>query len=431
MPFGLSRRGWAVAALILLVALVARIGVIEATPDYRPLSDSADYDRHALSLQAGNGYPPSRLTADEGPTAFRPPAYPMFLASVYGLTFQRWKAARLAQALLGVLTVALIGLLALRLTASGAVAAVAAGIAAIWPAFISTSESLLSESLFLPFEIGAVLAALAGVRDGRKRWLALAGALCGLAWLTRGNALVLLIPVAIGVWTARPRFSRPALVAPAIVLGAAALTIAPWTLRNASLFDSFVPVSTQPGYALAGTYSPEASEAFGGRALWQQPERLDENRDLFRDDSLDEAELSSELGDRATDYLVDNPLYPFEVAWWNTPRFLGLSSIHYERAVAGGLGADPDLAEAGFWAFIVLIPLVLLGIASRRAGAIPRWIWLVPLLFAASSIFVLGFSRYRMAADPFLILLAAIGIVWAFDRLRHRAAGGPDALPGV
>ena len=39
---------------------------------------------------------------------------------------------------------------------------------------------------------------------------------------------------------------------------AAALTVAPWTIRNYDTFHAFVPVSTQFGSALAGTYNSEA-----------------------------------------------------------------------------------------------------------------------------------------------------------------------------
>ena len=73
----------------------------------------------------------------------------------------------------------------------------------------------------------------------------------GLAILGRANAMILLAPLACG-GLARARGP------PLVLVVAAALTVAPWTIRNESCSHAFVPVSTQFGSALAGTYNSEA-----------------------------------------------------------------------------------------------------------------------------------------------------------------------------
>src|SRR5919201_5930591 len=96
--------------LLLVVALLIRIGYIEATPDYDLVHDAWGYDYHARSLAIGEGYGLSH----ERPTAFRPPGYPFFLAGVYKVfgvqespRHERLPVARYAQAVIGTIVVAL------------------------------------------------------------------------------------------------------------------------------------------------------------------------------------------------------------------------------------------------------------------------------------------------------------------------------------
>ena len=78
--------------------------------------DAIDYDHHAASIAQGHGF----ATSYGRPTAFRPPAYPIFVAGVYKVVGtdskpDRVRWARLANALVGTGIVALIGLIALQL----------------------------------------------------------------------------------------------------------------------------------------------------------------------------------------------------------------------------------------------------------------------------------------------------------------------------
>ena len=71
-----------VAVAILVAALAIRVAWVLATPDYQLVHDALDYDNHAASIAAGDGF----ATSYGRPTAFRPPAYPIFLAGVYWFT---------------------------------------------------------------------------------------------------------------------------------------------------------------------------------------------------------------------------------------------------------------------------------------------------------------------------------------------------------
>src|SRR5207244_1293216 len=127
------------------------------------------------------------------------------------------------------------------------------------------NASLLSESLFVPLVLGVLHATLQYRRDLQLRWALLAGALCGLAALTRVNGMLLVIAAVVGVWAALPVRRRRALVpALAVVAGAAC------------------------------------------RDLYSRPR--------------DEGVRSSRLTHRALDYAKDHPGYVAGTLFWNTLR---------------------------------------------------------------------------------------------------------------
>lgn len=399
-------------ALILVVAVAARLLVVAGTPDYAPGADPADLDRIAISISEGQGYPDSSVAP--GPTALRPPLYPTFLALVYRGTGQRYTAARAAGALLGALTVALLGLLALRVW-GGRAALAAMALAAVYPPFLVLSGSLLTENLFLPLVLAALLAALHGAEagDGRLRWALLAGALAGLAVLTRANGALVLVPLVLAVWGV-PRVSRRGLAAPVAVVVAAVVVVAPWTVRNAAVFDAFVPVSTQAGFTAAGTYNDftRAQDEYPG--AWRPP-TFDSRLGPLFSSGLDEAELESRLSSESVSYALDHPGYVAEVAVRNALRMFHLGGWGYDRAIAGDRNG-PELPAAGFVLFYALVVLALAGACLPEARRAPRWLWLTPVLFA-SVVLIAGFVRYRAPIDLFIVLLAAIALARLAGRL--------------
>jgi 4-amino-4-deoxy-L-arabinose transferase-like glycosyltransferase len=390
--------------VLLLTALCLRLGAVAATPDLDTRGgDVADYDRHGRSLAAGHGYPDSVIAPAGGPTALRPPAYPFFLGGIYAITSNSVDAARIAQALVGTVTVALIGLLALRLWGRReALAALA--LAAVYPPLIAFGSSLLSEALFIPFALGALLCILEHRRDQHDRWAIAAGILIGLAALTRANGLLLLIPTVLGLWTLRPRLSRRAAAAPAIALLAAILTVAPWTIRNALVLDEFVPVSLQAGYTLAGTYNDESRDDSTFPGAWRIPQRAyypNADRRPF-----EEPELDRELRRLVRGYVGDHPGYVLEVAYRNTLRIFDLGEREYARRTYAEESIEPWLGDLSRVGAILILILAVAGAFTQAARRVPLWFWLAPALFW-TVVFAAGFNRYRAPLDPFLLLLAA------------------------
>jgi len=429
------RRTWSALPLILALALVVRIAVIVATPHFRPIFDAHDYDRTALSIAHGHGYPDSQFRPGES-TAFRPPLYPLVLAAVYAVG-GHWSAGRVLNALLGVAVVALVFLIAQRLW--GRRTAVVAGVlAAIFPPLVTFAATLLSESLFIALVLAAVLATLEYRRSRHLGWAVAAGVVCGLAALTRANGILLVVGAGAGVWVLRPRLSRAALVAPAVVVVVAALTVAPWVVRNTIVFHRFVGISDQTGEALAGTYNSQARQKGDLPGRGRPPQQLPTFQGLFRDRRLDEAALMSRLTSRGLTYMADHPGRVAETSVWNTLRVFAV--VHdgpfrpgWEAGVLQATGdgrlASP-LVPVTLYAILILALIGVVAQVRGRARRAPPFIWWFPVLMVLPAIVVWGQPRYRAPVDPFLVMLAAVGLVAILEPLaaRYRSVAEPQKV---
>lgn len=408
------RRG---LGIVLAVALALRLGAIAATGDFAPVTDGLDFDRHAVVVAEAGDYPFSAVLPWETETAFRPPAFPLTLAAAYevvgtGDEEARWLAGRILLALLGTVAVALAALVARRVWGE-TVGLVTGLLCALHPVLVMVGVSLMSESLYIPLVLGAVLAALR--REGL--WpAAAAGALAGLAALTRSNGLVLVLPLAWLVWTGRPRRSWAALQRPLLLIAAVLVVLAPWTVRNAVVLDAFVPVSTQGGFALAGTFNEQARNDPRFPALWRPADRVPSLDEAYADPTRSEPEVSSELRKLAMDYAVEHPGYALEVVAHGTLRLLNLEGPAIERFLAPYEGYPVRLAVGSVYAFWILGLVAAAGATTRLARRAPRALWWVPFLTAASAV-LFGLTRYRSPADPFLAMLAACALVTAAERL--------------
>jgi hypothetical protein len=411
--------------LVLVVALALRMTVVGLTFDTPLALDPADFSRTGLSIAQGHGYPGTNRAPGGGPSAFRPPAYPAFLAGVYAVAGEEAPGiARMVEAVLGTLTVALIGVIASRIWGRR-VGLLALGIAAVGPPLVIMSTALVSESLFVPLVLGAVAAALEARRSRcYLRWAVLTGVLVGLAALTRTNGIILLLPLTLAVAGSTTGRRRVGWAAPAGLVAATVLTIAPWTIRNYFEFHAFIPVSTEVGYTLAGTYNQASRADQHWPAVWKEAEHgasPEYGQILFNADiqRWNEQVFDEHLTAAAIDDITRHPFYVLKVGYWNAIRLFHLGELDF--AVANlrdtGIPRIPAWFEIGG-----LYPLALLalgGLLTRRARRAPLWLWLVPVCLLPT-LFITGFIRFRSPIDPFLVMLAALAVAALDDRLRRR-----------
>jgi 4-amino-4-deoxy-L-arabinose transferase-like glycosyltransferase len=416
-----------VALLVLLaLALAVRVAAIGATHDYKPFGDAVDYDKHAAVLDFAQSYPQTGFAAPHTATAFRPPAYPYLLAGVYGVTASRWTVGRLAGAALGVLGIALLFLIAYAVWGRR-IALWSAGFGAVFPPLVLLSTGLLAENLFLPVMLGALACTFAARRSSHAwRWSLAAGTLCGLAALTRGNGLLLLIPVGMGLATVRPGRGARALLAPAVAAAAALVVLIPWTLRNADVFHRFLPLGTEAGFTIAGTYNAIAAKDDKFQGLARYLTDVPEYRPLLRQPEVNEAELSSDLGQKGFHYLRHHLGYFATVVRLAALRSFDVGKGHAFRSAQhwDEMGIPHGWRWWLRWSLYLTLALAAGGLVVLwRSGARgPPFLWLAPVIVFLGSIWVVGGPRYRAPLDPFIALLAGMALAAIVGRLRPVAA---------
>lgn len=406
-----KRAVWALLAL----ALVLRLGVVAATADTPTTLDPADFSRTGLSIAQGHGFPQTNRAPGGGPSAFRPPAYPALLAGVYALAGEEAPpAGRVLSALLGTIAAGLTGLIAARIWGRR-VGMIALTLAAVVPPMVVMSTALISEALFVPLVLGAILTAIESRRSPHPlRWAATTGLLIGIAELTRTNAAVLLLPLGLAVWTLRPRWQPRALLTPAIVILAATATVAPWTIRNGVVLHAFVPVSTEVGYTIAGTYDDASRNDHRWPAVWKEAEHgaSPEYQPIIFDASIgrwNEVTLGARLQAQALAEIRSHPAYPLKVLYWNSVRLFHLGELDLAVDNLRNTGIPQP---AGLWEIFGFYPLLVLalgGLLLGRARGSPGWLWTIPVLLS-TILFVTSFIRFRMALDPFFVMLAALAL---------------------
>lgn len=247
---------WRAAAAIAVLAGAVRLAwglAAGVVPGAGGFDDAAWYHLTASGLARGAGYA-NPLSGQ--PTAAWPPGYPFALAAAYRAFGASPATAVALNAAAGALTCLLVWGLGRRLVGPRG-GLVAAALLAAFPSHVLFAGVVLSETLFTCLAVALVLAAVAlVVRDaGPVAWLAW-GVGLGLAALVRAEALVLTLVPAAAVLGPRRRGAAPVLAA---TIAGAALALAPWTARNARLFDALVPTSTGFGRTLWIGHNPDAA----------------------------------------------------------------------------------------------------------------------------------------------------------------------------
>ena len=341
------------------------------------------------------------------PTTEKPPLYPGLLAIPSALGLDSVNAHRVVSCLLGAAAVVLIGMLGRRV-AGDRVGLIAAGIAAVYPALWMLDASVRSESLYLPL-IALVLLLAYDLRGWRRA--ALLGVAIGFAALTRSEA-VLLVPLLLP-WR-RPK------VAAAVVAGFV-VVVSPWLVRNWITFDQPTGISTNEGGLFAGANCEAAyyTELIGTWACFPR------NDPAWGEN---EAVISGHLRRQAYDYASDHA--------GRVPAVVGVRVLRVwdlwrprKFALFESQIADRNLRaqQAAQIALYVLAPFAVVGaVVLRRRGQSLR-ILLVPVVFVTLvAALSYGSTRFRVAAEPAIVVLASVGVAALWDRFRRDAPATPE-----
>ena len=393
--------------LIVLGGLVLRVLYAYVLVGDDPLlGDALEFHLQANALADGHGYLQPFLFRDQGiirPSADKPPLYPLLEAALSLLGGRTWAWHHVVGMACGAATVAVIGLLGRRV-AGPRVGLLAAGLAAVYPLLIATDGSLRSETVYALL-ISLVL--LAALRLPERP--AVFGALVGLATLTRGEALLLLGLLALvrGVGVRRA----------GIAVGACVLVLAPWLARSWIVFDQPVLVSTNVGGLLAGA---NCDSTYGGAFLGQWDLRC-----LPPPRSSNEAREAARLRRVGLDYARDHAGRVPVVVAARLGRSFELFRVRQQATMEAFYeGRSLRVEQAGVAMYYALLALGAIGVAVLRRRGGPWPILVAPFaLVVVVSVTAYGFTRFRVAAEPGLVVLAAVGLAAVIDRARQGARG--------
>ena len=416
-------RAFAVRLLPLLaLALGLRLAYSLLLVKTQPLlGDGLEFHNLAYSIADHHRYAQaSFLTPDQVlPTADKPPLYPLVLAFFTVVGGHGWIPHQIAGALIGTGTVAVTAFLGRRVAGDTA-GLIAGGLAAIYPMLLAADGSYRSESLYALLIVSTLLGAYA-LRDrptlGRA---AVCGVLIGLATLTRTEALALLVLLVFPAALLAVAPKRAAMLT--LVAGAATVVVlTPWLIRTWVQFDRPVFISTNSGGLLAGA---NCDKTYHGEWLGQW--RFD---CLHPVKTTNEAEGSAELARDGIDYAKDHAgRLPVVMAvrvlrsWelyrprqqWTIERFFE--------------GRDLRVEQIGVVMYYGLVLLAIAGALRLRARREPLRMLLAPfVLVVIVSLGAYGFTRFRIAAEPALVVLAAITLAALWERFRRGRSAAPPA----
>ena len=374
-----------------------------------PSSDADWYYGHGAMLAHGLGY----LNGQGMPTAFWPVGWPWLLSlafRVFGVSI--WTVAGinwLASALTAWLTLDL----GRRLSGSELAARCGLLMLAVYPNAVLYVPLALTEVMYTALLMGGIWLMIA--RPGWL-WTVLAGLVFGVATLVKAQTLVIIPAIALimlcrqgDVWRRLPQVAARTMV----VFIAAALVIAPWTIRNHRELGAWVTVSTNGGITLLTGNNDSA------RGGYTPDDALVHSIDALKDS--DEVAYDAQSRALGVGWIKAHPtrfvaLAPLKV--WHLWGPDGEGQWAYETG-SWAFKAAPHAflavrAVNQVWYWLLLVAFVVapwrMIVARRAAGArIIDW-WLVAYVVAlfptAIAVVFSGQSRFHYPAMPFVCLIA-------------------------
>jgi 4-amino-4-deoxy-L-arabinose transferase-like glycosyltransferase len=373
------------------------------------IHDEISYDALARSLLAGKGYSFSQkwypFTPANTPTAHWSFLYPLFLSGTYLAAGVHPMAARLIQAAVGGALLCWLVYLIGRRTVNESAGLAAAALAALYGYFAYYSAALMTETFFIVLVLIALYLALE-IKDSPtvSRWIAL-GLAAGFASLLRQTMLLFLPALLLWLgWELRTRrvrvwhYTIPALVVAGL--------LAPWTIRNLRVFDRFLLLNSNAGYALYASVHPHLGTDWRNEGIVVPvPSELAGQNEAQLDRALTQRGVAFILADpgRILRLTLDKALEYFR--FWPSSDSSPVSNLN--RVLSFGL----------------YLPFMIAGLGL----SLPRWRSFLPLylfmvLHTGIHLLTWPSPRYRLPVDAVLIIFAGLAVTELARRSRlwHR-----------
>ena len=251
---------------------------------------------------------------------------------------------------------------------------------------------------------------------------AVLGAVVGAATLLRQTVL-LWIPFQIiwMNWASYRQFHkwRPAILGSLITLSVAAIFVLPWTMRNYAVYDAFLPLNSNAGYALYSANHPDHGTRFDQDYAAPLPV------DLLQQD-MDEAQWNTSLTLRGLEFIRQDPV-----------RYLRLTAskagVHFNFWFSAESSLSSNLMRV--LSFGIYLPFFIAGLVlSFKDWKRCSIIYLFVILFNLLHILTWSGIRYRLPVDAALMPFAGLALVSIFawmKKIKLIPKGGVRATPPV
>jgi 4-amino-4-deoxy-L-arabinose transferase-like glycosyltransferase len=359
------------------------------------------------------------------PSAYTQPLYGWFLAAIY-LPFGRsWLAVGIAQIVVAVLTALVVFEIGRRLQSTG-VGLVAAIIATLHPYVVWHDVHLNREVLDgLALALLALCALMAYERRSLP-WAAATGVVAGLAIL--GNARLVLLPVAIAIYVAWRSPLGHAVTAAALVVGMAAVVVAPWVVRNKVQVGCYaITTDSRALWKANNANTRDVLDRGGwiddvpelpGAPPW--PELAADLTLSGKPTSVDECAQMRLYRDEVVDFWRDHPGEKARLAVQATRMLWSPVPRESDESGSGAARLARKTIEPAF--VIVLYVLAIAGFFVAPS----RFVGLAVLMLAYNTLAAMVFAgsvRYRAPWDFLLALLAAFALASIWERVQRRRDG--------
>ena len=290
----------------------------------------------------------------------------------------------------------------------------AAAIAAVDPLWLQPIGSLMSESIYLVVIPLMLLLALRCLEEPTIPRFAVFGVVMALAVLVRSEAMefIVLLGIPLLVFSAVP-WRRRGLLGLGLLIGLT-VVLGPWLIRNElqvggavlsdqdglTLVGSYCPSTFDPHSSLYGSFDGVNAESVGAYFALSvpPPDKATGWTELALDRQLTETGRSYA---RAHLSALPRVMLAREELTWNVGSL--------DLLVDGGRNRTYEqLGRALYW---LSLPFVILGsvVLARRSRA-HFFVIFVPIVLVALTVaLTYGSIRFRVAAQPSLAILAAIG----------------------
>ncbi|MFN2165512.1 MAG: hypothetical protein ACK2U9_04555 [Anaerolineae bacterium] len=427
---------------ILAVSVILRLGIAAYYGNWiPPRQDDQSYSLLAQRLAEGYGYsfgqPWYPFTPANTPTAHWSFLYVAFLAGVYRVVGVVPLVAKIIGAILGGLLLPyLLYKLALRIRPGDfRLALLSAACGALYAYFVLFSARLMTETFYIIAVLWSLERALTleqSLRRGEPVRPVLAvtlGISLGLATLLRQSILPW-VPVMslylLWVGYRQRRLGRAflALAGAGVVV---ALFILPFTVRNYLVYDDFLLLNSNAGYAMYSAQHPLHGTSFQAYLAAPLPDDLNPQ-------PQNEAQWDRALMARGLQFIVDDP-----------GRYLLLSLSRVADYFEAWPTSDSSLLfnVGRLLSFTLFLPFMLYGLylslrpsqltIDNSSLTIDRSSFALLYLFIAFysllHIMTWAMTRYRLPVDAVLLVFAALGIGDLMDRLAARRRAGHPRMP--